>query len=128
MNLIKATLFFVSVFLVLNTISCINANSANSLPKVKNAYYSTYNIKGEKGFDVEFETKNNEYLPESIIINNVKQSLETAEKTGNHYKIKVIKESRMIENFKIVSDNRENGIIFKTDKNLYFQPIQFKIR
>lgn len=102
--------------------------TANALPKVKNPVYESYDISGEKGYRVSFELSNDSVPATSVVINRIQQHISSENKTGLHYKVNVITQSRKILGFKPKITDLENGIFFKTDTAEIFKPVNFKLQ
>lgn len=116
---------FLGILLLFLAISCKNV-LYTSIPNVIEPKYSIYNISGEKGYHVSFDLSANAD-PAFIIINKIKQPIKPSDKEGLKYKINVISATRKIENYKLYSTTRENGIIFKVNNREVFKPVEFKL-
>ena len=112
-------------FLLAITFAVISSCTAKGLPKVKNAQYSTYNFNQERGYNVEFELSHDSILPQSVVLNRIKQPIPVEAKDGLHYKVKVLTQSRKIFGFKPIVVEKENGIYFKTDTAEVFKKVEF---
>ena len=113
-------------FLLAITFALISSCTAKGLPEIKNAQYSTYNFDQERGYHVEFDLSHDSILPQSVVLNRIKQPVPPEAKEGLHYKVNVISQSRKIFGFKPTVVDEENGIYFKTDTAEVFKKVEFK--
>ena len=90
--------------------------------------YHSYDISGEKGYDVTFELSHDSIPATSLVINRIQQHISPENKTRLQYKVKVITQSRKILGFKPKVTDLENGIFFKTDTAEIFKPVNFKLQ
>lgn len=115
--------------ILLSSFAIISAScTANGLPKVKNPMYHTYDISGEKGYDLSFELSHDSISATSIVINRIQQHFSPENKTGLKYRMNVLTQSRKILGFKPTVSDLENGIFFKTDTAEIFKPVNFKLQ
>ena len=73
-------------------------------------------------FDLSFNAE-----PTFVIINKIKHPIQASDKQGLKYNVNVISETRKIENYKLNSTTRENGIVFKVNNREVFAPVDFKL-
>lgn len=116
---------FFCFLLLLFAVSCKNLLNS-SIPNILEPKYSIYNISGEKGYKVSFDLSSNAE-PTFVIINKIKHPIQASEKQGLKYNVNVISETRKIENYKLNSTTRENGIVFKVNNREVFAPVDFKL-
>ncbi len=124
MQISKKSNFFTVVLTVLFLTSCTSQNKI----KVTDAYYSPYQYGDEKGYNVHFIIKNKGVIPSYIILNKIQQKIYPPEQKTSIYTLKVVAESRKINDFKPVISNKENGIGFVLDSEEVFVPVKFQIR
>ena len=127
MKILKTNSFFI-LLISLVAISCNTKTSANALPKVKKAYYTSYDIKGEKGYDVYFTLKPSAYSASAISINKIKQDIKSVDYKDNQYHLKVIAESRIISGYKVKGSTEGNGIYLKKGDQISFLPVKFEFK
>lgn len=117
-------------FLISNIIlGCITSCAGwnNSQIKVENPHYQSYQYNNEKGYEVRFQLKDKKAVPEYVVLNNIRQDIPTNNKNAQGiYSVKVIAETREIQNYNVKGDTRENGIGFRIGKEEVFQPVDFK--
>ena len=112
------------VFVALISASC----KTNTLPRVSSPTYQPYSFGDEKGYNVEFELNKGNAKPTAVVINRIKQNINTDANKQNHYKIKVIVETRRIFGHKVQVVDKLNGIYFKTDSSEVFKEVDFRIK
>lgn len=96
-------------------------------PEIVNPQYSIYHFEGEKGYNVSFTLKS-DAEPVAIVFNKIKQKINPENKQGLNYKIRVIAETRKIENYKIEGTALENGIIFKVNNKEVLKAVKFSLK
>jgi len=115
------------VFLLLYLGSFFISSCSKQLLDIKNQTYKSYNRDSEKGYIVNFELINTAIVPKSIVINGIVQNISKANKTSKNYQVNVIAQTRIIHNYQVKLENKENGIYFKKDSIVFFQPVKFKL-
>lgn len=116
----------IGIFLSFTFISC-QIFQSKEIPKVIDPSYSTYNNSGEKGYEVTFGLSQ-EAEPIFLIINKIKHPISSENKNGLVYKVKVIAETRKIENHKVEGTSEENGIIFRVKGQEVYKPVRFTLK
>lgn len=117
---------FIGFFLSLLVISC-KIFQSNEIPKVIDPSYSIDHFSDERGYSVSFELSK-EAEPIFLIINKIKQPITLENKSGLEYKVKVIAETRKIENHQTQGTLQENGIVFKVKNQEVFKPVNFRLK
>ncbi|MBD0723611.1 hypothetical protein B6A10_00290 [Flavobacterium sp. L1I52] len=100
---------------------------SKQLLDIKNQTYKSYNRNSEKGYIVSFELNNTAIIPKSIVINGIVQNISIENKMGNNYQVNVIAQTTLIHNYQVKLEEKENGIYFEKDSQLFFQPVKFKL-
>lgn len=111
-------LFYFGVFFL----SC-----SGQLLDIKNQTYKTYNSNREKGYVVSFKLNDTAVVPKSVVINGIVQNIAKENKIGDTYQVNVIAQTTLIHNYQVKLDEKENGIYFEKNSNLFFQPVKFKL-
>ena len=114
--------FLILVFVFFFLFSC-----SSQLLGIKNQTYKSYNRNNEKGYVVNFELKNPNITPKSVVINGIVQSISSANKMGAIYQINVIAQTSLIHGYQVKFEEKENGIYFEKDSKLFFQAVKFKL-
>ncbi|TXF75941.1 hypothetical protein [Chryseobacterium sp.] len=122
-NYLKRILLFITF---LTFCSCLHPKDHNG--NVKNAYYETYNVAGEKGYKVYFETSGNDAAPKAVVLNNLRRDITKYDGAERSYQLNIISESSNIAGFRAERSDLENGIIFVKDGKEYFQPVNFVLK
>ncbi|MCI9843373.1 hypothetical protein [Flavobacterium pectinovorum] len=94
---------------------------------IKNQTYKSYNRNSERGYVVSFKLNDAAVVPKSVVINGIVQDIATENKIGDTYQVNVIAETTIIHNYKVKLDEKENGIYFEKNSNIFFQPVKFKL-
>lgn len=103
------------------------SSCSKQLLDIKNQTYKSYNTNTEKGYMVSFELINTEIVPKSIVLNGIVQNISKANKTSNIYQVNVIAQTTIIHNYHVKLEEKENGIYFEKDSQLFFKPVKFKL-
>lgn len=114
--------FLILVFGFFFLFSC-----SSQLLGIKNQTYKSYNRHNEKGYVVNFELKNPNITPKSVVINGIVQKISSANKMGTTYQINVIAQTTLIHGYQVKLEKKENGIYYEKDSKLFFQPVKFKL-
>ena len=114
--------FLILVFGFFFLFSC-----SSQLLGIKNQTYKSYNRNNEKGYVVNFELKNPNITPKSVVINGIVQKISRANKMGTTYQINVIAQTTLIHGYQVKLEKKENGIYYEKDSKLFFQPVKFKL-
>ena len=114
--------FLILVFGFFFLFSC-----SSQLLGIKNQTYKSYNRNNEKGYVVNFELKNPNITPKSVVINGIVQKISSANKMGTTYQINVIAQTTLIHGYQVKLEKKENGIYYEKDSKLFFQPVKFKL-
>ncbi|WP_051590753.1 hypothetical protein [Flavobacterium daejeonense] len=113
---------------ILLSFGCFFLSSCSKqLLDIKNQTYQSYNRNSEKGYVVNFELNNTVIIPKSIVINGIVQNISIENKMGNTYQVNVIAQTALIHNYQVKLEEKENGIYFEKDSQLFFQPVKFKL-
>lgn len=124
----KICAVFVLFFLVSFCVSCNNAIIPADLPKIYNAEYTPYDIKGERGYEIYFELDPSEYEPVSVTYNKIRMPLGQENNVGTLYRVNVIAQSLLLNDYRPLASKEENGITFKKGMNTYHVPVKFKMK
>lgn len=100
---------------------------SRQLLDIKNQTYKSYNSNNERGYIVSFKLNDTAIVPKSVVINGIIQDISKANKIGDTYQINMIAQTTIIHNYKVKFDNKENGIYFEKNSNIFFQPVKFKL-
>ncbi|PKB16979.1 hypothetical protein [Flavobacterium sp. 5] len=116
-----------TIFLLLSLGCFFLFSCSRQLLDIKNQTYKSYNRNSEKGYVVSFELNNTAIIPKSIVINGIVQNITKENKIGTTYQVNVIAQTTMIHNYQVKLEEKENGIYFEKDSQLFFQPVKFKL-
>ncbi|WP_035659745.1 hypothetical protein [Flavobacterium seoulense] len=119
---ISKSIFLLFSFGVFFLFSC-----SRQLLDVKNQTYKSYNRNSEKGYVVSFDLNNTTAVPKSVVINGIIQDISAANKIANTYQVNVIAQTTVIHGYQVKLEEKENGIYFKKDSKVFFQPVKFKL-
>ncbi|WP_125720517.1 hypothetical protein [Flavobacterium ustbae] len=100
---------------------------SRQLLDIKNQTYKSYNTNNERGYIVSFKLNDTAVVPKSVVINGIVQDISNSNKTGDIYYVNVIAQTALLHNYKVKLDNKENGIYFEKNSNIFFQPVKFKL-
>lgn len=100
---------------------------SRQLLDIKNQTYKSYNSNNERGYIVSFKLNDTAIVPKSVVINGIVQDISKANKIGDTYQVNMIAQTTIIHNYKVKFDNKENGIYFEKNSNIFFQPVKFKL-
>lgn len=106
--------------------SCANAKFPADLPKVYNAEYTPYDIRGERGYEIYFELEPTEYEPIWVTYNKVKTPILRDNAVDNLYHVNIIAQSLALNQHRPIASKDIAGITFKKGNNTYHLPVNFK--
>jgi len=121
-NSIPKALFLLFSFGILFLFSC-----SRQILDIQNQTYKSYSRNSERGYVVSFKSNDTAVIPKSVVINGIVQDISKANKIGDTYTVNVIAQTAIIHNYQVKLDNKENGIYFEKNSNLFFQPVNFKL-
>lgn len=125
---IKNIINYFAILLIFAILSACGNQKDHNYPEITSATYSPYNLQGERGYFVEFEISSDSVLPTAVVINRVKKDISPADRTGLHFRINVIAQTRKIHNYRIEGSEKPNGIYFKNRKKEHFKAIEFNLK